>query len=325
MRLVSNILFMVLSVILLQACQTTGPRDSSGTLMKLETLDDKTIADARFTIPFFINPDKFKGYKQVRRDGGNVITESYHFKSSSNYFIRVQMVTRSWFDASTNRLLKDYDAFAKKFNLNYGEIIEFGKHTRNYLGFAFRYNKGKCYDIFAGKRIKPMTGYSDDRGQMDTIIDADICDDALLISPEQLLDGLSQTKPSQKAEIMARFTSKISNDSSANELRSIAFVWEGHGTFTSNNLKIGMTESNGRYSFSFSIDEDGKQVECNGSYNITHEDDTGGSQGTWKMNCANGMDASGKWKNLEGIEAGIAGEGKDSNGNSVAYTINSIS
>lgn len=96
------------------------------------------------------------------------------------------------------------------------------------------------------------------------------------------------------------------------EERALALKWDGVSDLLAGKIYFKRGESAGQ----LSVDLPGGEEKCAGSYSL------GSEQGTWAVACPDGVTASGTYKGF-GSGKGSAGEGTDSKGRNIRFTVSS--
>lgn len=312
---------------MLAACQTSGQRDSGGTLMKLDEDKGATIADSRLTTPFFINPERLENYKKTIRDGGSMVNEIYNFKNGS-YFIDTQFVTSAWFSRTTVRNIDDREVFennVSNMSNKSGVALEIGENSIKFGGYVQYYNDYNCFFMRAGKRIKARTIFDNDYQAYDTIIRANLCQDDIIIKPEALIANLEQLKKTQRSEIIVRFSDYISNlsrkavmDTNNEDNLQLVVNWEGRDGFSSGWINFSHKNPDGTYPLMINLFYTGENDICKGNYTLQKGPK---GDGFWQIYCDSGATAFGDWSWADQEQKGANGVGEDEKGNKVTFTV----
>lgn len=133
-----------------------------------------------------------------------------------------------------------------------------------------------------------------------------------------ILRAVAESKKIRLAEsgdaiktIRIRLKSSKSIVRSSLTIRPIAVEWEGYGKLIAGKIELDEKKGGGKMSMQLP-DNDGS---CTGSFKFSAD-----TKGTWAMACTNSTAASGTFK-TNGPNKGSSGEGADTKGRKVKYTI----
>lgn len=173
---------LVLSV---SACQTTGMADAGGRGMEVSTWKAIDVSKVDLDLPVLLSQKVTKAEYQER---DNAVHHNRLQLDGGKGVVFTQYFWDAWYDDRSEQSQGDIEAFKKmvskmfKENLvSVGEIRAVKRHGVKALGFETIVDiknpkKRKCFFSDVGYRLKPATVYSNDRGNIDSIIQILYCD-----------------------------------------------------------------------------------------------------------------------------------------------------
>jgi hypothetical protein len=189
------------ATLLLAACVTDGPRDAGGRGMQLTEAKEIEFARSDLDIPLFLHPYIASVTLEVRDnsmpmnryylgDNGRISTERADYFFSDRTDNRIK--SREEFETSVRNLLKSD-------NLNGVEITEVKHKVSNIrtIGYMATFKRGSREGIYAytGYRFGRYTQYSNDNGQIDTIVHLRYDGDAAGVAAiKEMLTGVTKVK-----------------------------------------------------------------------------------------------------------------------------------
>lgn len=286
-----------LSAIVLSACVTDGgPTDVSGRSLKLEQLGGFQPAESRFNTFMFLEPSSQYMTNSTQRNNGQGWSETVIWDGSRS-FIEIEYITSAWFSRSTeDRMLEadNFDVIANRYSIPtnaYVQLDQVSPRTKGWIASTPECKAGQ----FA-KRFKKATPYDNDRGYSDAVVTFGTCSNKLVVSAETLAQKIDLMNDSDKETIAAAFSNVKplelpKKPEPPKELTRLTGSWQG---VTENLEGQASLKGAAQYEFSFELATTG--TSCSGSA-ITEKSSR--TNGTWSLNCDDGMFADGIWTNRE--------------------------
>ena len=205
------------ALLALSACQTTGPKDSSGTNMALSEWKTIDASEMDLNLPLLIKQKVTRVEYQLR---DNAV---YHYRlqlEGGKGFVFTQYYWEAWYGDQSEKVLADRETFEKKvagvLKGDLASIAEIrkierkgGKRTVGFAAVADVKNptKGKCFYSDAGYRVKAGTPYDNDFGNIDAVVEIVYCDPSVTIDDFSLaLTDIEEVK--DRAAYKAALASK---------------------------------------------------------------------------------------------------------------------
>lgn len=175
---------LIVTVLSLTGC-ITGERDSGGTVMQLSPAQEIAFPKTDLTVPLYLH-QYIASMTQEIRDNASPI-DNYNLGEKGS--VQTQRAS-NWFSEKTEDRMASREEFDKRLGIITGnrpfdgEVSELTHDDRvRTRGFAARFRRGSVNCIYArgGYRLGGATPYDNDRGLIDTVIEAWACGDENLI------------------------------------------------------------------------------------------------------------------------------------------------
>jgi len=301
--------------IALTACQGNKNFDSSVKLSSGQTVAASSLretVDPEFNA--FLYLKNFSKVEYSQRASYTVDREKYY--QGKYYTLNIQHVVRAWFNDSVQADAKDKEEFLGFLDrVKHSNLASDVRFAETASGFGYYADNGRCIVARFAKRVKSRTSFDNDFGAPDTLAELVTCR-GLTVSPEEFLSLLDFADAGDLAQLRQLKRKAVANPvtdekAGARVTRSFTAKWEGYTGGIQGALSLYEKDGKGIVSFTLP-DAHGK---CTGNYQF---DKTG--TGSWKAACERGLTASGSFEAL-GKGKGSTGEGVDSLGRSIRYTI----
>ena len=191
------------TALFLAGCVTTdGPTDSMGRSIKLADKGTFQPSDSKFNSFIFLEAGPKYSTQEVERNNGTVLTEVISW-DGGHFEFYVEHVRQAWFGDSTQRSIESLsklEDMAQGFNIPASAFVDVSRPAPKMVGWVAS-NKD-CSIGYFGKRLKTRTHYSNERGNIDTIVAFKTCG-ALTESPETIAHKFDLASPADLAIIAA--------------------------------------------------------------------------------------------------------------------------
>lgn len=168
---------------------------------------------------------------------------------------------------------------------------------------------GKCFMAKVGYRFGKPTIYSNDNNNPDTLLHVRYCQQADEFPDLEAL--VSRVAIADSGDVAAIRRRMAELPSAGRDERPIAVEWSGYDKPIAGMIELQQARGGGTVRMTLP-NNDGQ---CSGSYRLEP-----GRGGTWEISCTNGLTASGTLRD-HGAGRGSSGEGTDSKGRSIKYTL----
>ncbi|WP_417836250.1 hypothetical protein [Thalassospira tepidiphila] len=196
-------LSVIVTALLLVSCVTTdGPTDSMGRSIKLTEKGNFQPRESKFNSFVFLEAGPKYSTKKIERNNGTVITEVISWDGGHSEFY-VEHVRQAWFSDSTQRSIESLsklEEMAQDLNIPASAFVDVARPAPKMVGWVASNND--CSVGYFGKRLKTRTHYSNERGNIDTIIAFKTCG-ALTESAETIAHKFDLASPADLAAIAA--------------------------------------------------------------------------------------------------------------------------
>lgn len=303
----------VLLLLGISGCGGTWERDSGGRPGLISAAAPVEPQDADLNIGGWIDPLLIRSVERRTRDAFGILEEIRLAQAdgpghgrinterligtvySPQTFARFHSI--EYFNAYVAAILKDegyvrHDTPRRIANVYSSETIGF-KTVATTSGM-------KCFVALAGYRF-----WRGATNSVDTLMRLFYCRPAADFSDfETLVSSVSITRPGDAREVRSKLR----------DIRPLAVEWSGYDKPVAGNIELEQTRGGGTVRLTLPNNEG----QCSGSYRLEP-----GRGGTWEVSCTNGLTASGTLRD-HGAGRGSSGEGIDSKGRSIKYTLGAI-
>ncbi|MEQ8709263.1 MAG: hypothetical protein RIC36_09755 [Rhodospirillales bacterium] len=187
---------LMVTVLSLTGC-VTGERDSGGTVMQLSAAQEIVFPETDLTVPLYLH-GYIASVTQEIRDNTSPI-DNYNLGEKGS--VQTQRAA-NWFSEKTEDRMASRTEFSERLQTITnnrpidGEITELAHNDRvRTRGFSARFKRSTVNCLYArgGYRLGGATPYDNDRGLIDTVIEAWTCgDDDLIRATEDMLANVQK-------------------------------------------------------------------------------------------------------------------------------------
>jgi hypothetical protein len=306
---------------LLTGC-ADGPRDRDGVSMAVSAPAAIKIEDADLNIGAWIDPRHVRSGERKHRDNiaVNDLFQLQQIDGPGQGRIATMRLGNRWFSQNSVADLADQEKFRaevaaafKSTGVTSQEPPRSVANPNSSKTVGYRTIASapstKCFGAVVGYRFGRFTAYSNDEGAPDTTLRVFYCHPtADFAELDALVSRVSVAQPGDVAAVRARASAPVRN------VRPVAFEWKRYPDLLAASIDLEETRAGGTIEVSLPKN-DGR---CKGSYRVT------GNQGTWQMACDNGLKATGTLR-PHGPGLGSSGEGVDSDGHAIRFTVGAAS